>query len=92
MADSSGPPKYGIVALSICLLELIGIWIPFAVVPPTASAPWLVKIWGILYLAGLLSIPVAIIGLFKDKPRLVALFALILGIANIFLCVGPVIG
>ena len=92
MADSSSPPKYGIVALLICLLELIGIWIPFAVVPPTASAPWLLKIWGILYLAGLLSIPVAIIGLFKDKPRLVALFALILGIVNIFLCVGPVIG
>lgn len=92
MADSSSPPKYGIVALLICLLELIGIWIPFAVVPPTASAPWLIKIWGILYLAGLLSIPVAIIGLFKDKPRLFALFALILGIVNIFLCVGPVIG
>ena len=92
MADSSSPPKYGIVALLICLLELIGIWIPFAVVPPTASAPRLLKIWGILYLAGLLSIPVAIIGLFKDKPRLVALFALILGIVNIFLCVGPVIG
>ena len=92
MADSSSPPKYGIVALLICLLELIGIWIPFAVVPPTASAPWLTKTWGILYLAGLLSIPVAIIGLFKDKPRLFALFALILGIVNIFLCVGPVIG
>ena len=92
MADSSSPPKYGIVALLICLSELIGIWIPFAVVPPTASAPWLIKIWGILYLAGLLSIPVAIIGLFKDKPRLFALFALILGIVNIFLCVGPVIG
>ena len=63
MAGSSNLPKYGVVAFSLCVVELVGIWIPFAVVPPTASVPWLLKIFGILYLVGLLSIPVAIIGL-----------------------------
>jgi hypothetical protein len=58
---------------------------------PTASLPWLLKVFAILYLAGLLSIPVAIVGLFRDKPRWLALVALIFGIVNIFLCVVPVI-
>jgi len=47
--------------------------------------------WAVLYLAGLLSIPVAIIGLFIDKRRLLALLALIFGVVNIVLCVGPLI-
>ena len=83
--------KYGIVAFSVCLVELVGIWIPFALVSPYTSAPWLVRMWAVLYLAGLLSIPVAIIGLFIDKRRLLALLALIFGIVNIVLCVGPLI-
>ena len=93
MAHSSSLPKYGLVAFSTCLVELIGIWIPFAVVlqHPTASAPWLLKVFGTLYLAGLLSIPVAIIGLFRDNRRLLAVFVLALGILNIFLCGLPLI-
>jgi hypothetical protein len=87
-------PKYGIVAFSTCLVELVGIWIPFAVVlqHPTASLPWLLKVFGILYLAGLLSIPVAILGLFRDERRLIAILALIFGITNIFLCGVPLVG
>jgi hypothetical protein len=93
MTHSPPTPKYGIVALSICPVELIGIWIPFFIVlqHPTASAPWLLKIFGILYFAGLLAIPVAIVGLIKDEPRWPALVALIFGIANIFLCAVPLI-
>jgi len=88
-----GRMKYGIVAFSLCLVELFGIWLPFAVVlqHPTASLPWLLKVFAIVYLAGLVSIPVAIVGLFRDKPRWLALLALIFGIVNIFLCVVPVI-
>ena len=83
--------NYGIVAFLMCLVELVGIWIPFALVSPYTSAPWLIRVWAVLYLTGLLSIPVSIIGLFRDKPRWLALFALIFGIVNILLCVGPII-
>lgn len=94
MAHPSVLPRYGIVAFSTCLVELIGIWIPFAIVlqHPTASAPWLLKIFAVLYLAGLLSIPVAIVGLFKDNPRLLAIFALVFGLVNVVLCGVPLIG
>jgi len=86
--------KFGLAALSICAVELVGIWIPMAIVlrNPYASAPWLLPILGLLYLAGLLSIPVAIIGLFRDERRLLSLFALLFGVANIILCGVPLIG
>ena len=83
--------KYGLIAFLACLVELVGFWIPFALVSPYTSAPWLIRVWAVLYLAGLLSIPVAIIGLFRDKPRWLALLALIFGVVNILLCVGPII-
>jgi hypothetical protein len=88
------PEKFGIIALATCVVELIGIWIPMAIVlrNPYASAPWLLRILGLLYLAGLLSIPVAIVGLFRDEQRVLALFALIFGVANIILCGLPLVG
>ena len=86
--------RYGIVAFSNCLVELVGVWIPFSIVlqHPYASLPWLLRVFGVLYLAGLLSIPVSIIGLFRDERRWLAFFALIFGIVNIVLCGVPLIG
>lgn len=94
MTRSSGIPKFGIVAFSMCLIELVGIWIPFAITEriPNFSGPWILRFWGILYLVGLLSLPVSIVGLFKDDPRTVALLALVFGVVNIVLCAPPLIG
>jgi hypothetical protein len=90
---SSDTPKFGILAFSVCLIELVGIWVPFAIVSRTPfSGPWLLRFWDILYLAGLLSLPVSIVGLFKDNPRIVALVALIFGIVNLVICAPPLIG
>jgi hypothetical protein len=88
MKRSSGIPKFGLVAFSTCAFELVGIGIGTFIILriPSISAPWLDRVLAFLYLAGLLSLPVSIVGLFKDNPRVVALVALVFGIVNIFLC------
>jgi hypothetical protein len=94
MTRSSASPKFGIVAFSMCLIELVGIWVPFAIVLriPDFSGPWLLRVFGLLYLAGLLSLPVSIVGLFRDSPRTLALLALVFGVVNIAVCAAPIIG
>lgn len=79
---------YGRVALLTCLIELIGIWGTTAI---TAQMPqkdfyWLVRPMAVLYVAGLASIPVAVIGLLKDTRRAFALVALVLGLVNTLVC------
>jgi len=94
MKPATSLPKFGLIGFSICLIELVGIWVPFSMLlrAPNASAPWLLRSFGVLYLAGLLSLPVSIVGLFKDNPRTPALIALVFGIVNIYVCGVPLIG
>jgi hypothetical protein len=83
--------KFGIVAFSICLVELVGIWVPviYASHHRDLDWRWLASPLGDLYLAGFFAILIAIVGLFRDKRRLLAFLALIFGVLNIALCVAP---
>ncbi len=84
---------FGGFALAICLVELVGIWGTMAIAIQTRqhSYGWLVRPMAFLYVAGLASIPIAVVGLIKDTDRTLAFVAIPLGLINIFICVVPFI-
>jgi len=79
---------YGSVALMACLIELLGIWGTTAITAQlsTSSSYSLVRSMAWLYVAGLASIPIAVIGIFRDAQRTLARVALALGLINIVVC------
>ena len=83
--------KFGTVALAICFIELIVIWGGTAVAlnSPQYDWRWLEKPLSDVYVFGMVSIPLAIVGLFKDCPRRAALGALVFGLANLAICSLP---
>ena len=92
MAPSSWKSeKFGISALSICLVELFGIWAPvlYALRHPSSDWRWLERPLGFLYVAGVFSIGIAIVGLFRDRRRLIAFISLLFGVVNFVLCMMP---
>jgi hypothetical protein len=83
---------FGTIALIVCLIELVGIWGTVAILVLTRQQQhldWMTRPIAVLYVAGLASIPIAVIGLVKDTHRALAFAALILGFANILVCVLP---
>ena len=80
--------SYGMIALIICLVEIVGIWGTTAVLVqmPQKNYLWLVRPMATLYLVGFTSIPISVIGLVKDKRRILASLALALGIGNVLIC------
>jgi len=86
--------QYGYTALGICIFELIIVWGGIAIFSHGSRliAPrWAQDGFALVYFVGLCSIVLSIIGLFRDKFRLIALFALALGIANVALCGVPLL-
>lgn len=85
---------YGAVALITCLVELIGIWgmTAIALHMPQKNWLWMERPLAVLYVAGLVAVPVAVIGLFRDSRRVLAVVALVLGFANVFVCSIPFAG
>ncbi len=85
--------SFGGVALRMCLLELVAIWGTVMIVfhTPQHSFDGLIRPLAIVYVGGLISIPISVIGLLKDKDRTWSFVALVLGFANIFVCVVPFI-
>jgi hypothetical protein len=81
-------------ALIICLIELIGIWGTTAIVlhMPQRNWHWLERPMAVLYVAGLVAVPIAVVGLFKDSRRVLAAVSLVLGLANFFVCSIPFAG
>ena len=82
---------YGIIALTTCGIELIGIWgtVTIAVATRHYIWDWMMRPLAFLYVAGLAAIPLAVIGVVKDTRPALAYSALVLGFANIFLCSLP---
>lgn len=82
---------FGSIPLIVCLIELVGIWGTVAILVLTRQQhlDWMIRPIALLYVAGLASIPIAVIGLLKDTHRTLAFAALVLGFANILVCVLP---
>ena len=82
--------KYGYVSLALSLAEPIVIWGGLAAVYEAGvwgRAPqWLAAAFGIAYLAGIVALGLAIIGLVKDLRRRPAGLALFLALLNLFVC------
>jgi len=79
---------FGGIALTICLIEVFGIWGATVILAQMPQSNWyrIVTPMALLYLAGLASIPIAVIGVINDGRRAFAVVALVLGILNIFVC------
>jgi len=88
--------RYGFVALGIGLAEITFIWGSLAVVYALGiwgNAPrWLGGVFGVTYLAGLVALAVAMVGLRKDSRRGCAGVALLLGVLNLVVCAIPIAG
>jgi hypothetical protein len=93
---SFGQCKYGYVALGLSLAELIVIWGGQAVVYATGvwgHAPhWLADLFVSMYLAGLVAVGIAALGLAKDTSRVCAGLALLVGFINLVACAIPIAG
>jgi hypothetical protein len=93
---SFGQSKYGYIALSLSLAELIVIWGGQAVIYAIGLwgyAPhWLADVFVSMYLAGLIAVGVAVLGLAKDPSRLCAGLALLVGCINLVACAIPIAG
>ncbi len=85
--------KYGYVALAICLLELVIVWggaAAFHQGGKTIAPDWAQDAFVVAYIAGICSLILSVIGLFRDKLRLIPFLALLLGIVNTAICVAPI--
>lgn len=85
--------RCGYIALAICLLELVIVWggiFVFHQGGRTIAPVWAQDAFVLAYLAGVLSLPLSIVCLFLDKFRLIAFGALVLGVANMAICVAPI--
>jgi hypothetical protein len=82
--------KYGYLALALSLAEPAVIWGGLAAVYEAGvwgHAPqWLEGAFGIAYLAGIVALALAILGLVKDSRRRPAGLALLLALVNLFVC------
>lgn len=81
--------KYGYTALGICVLELTVVWGGIAIFTQGSRviAPrWAQDVFAAVYFVGLWSIVLSIIGLIKDRFRVIAMYALAIGTANLVLC------
>jgi hypothetical protein len=83
--------RFGTVALTIAFLEITFIYgLSFiAMRMPQHNWDWLRDPLAYVYVGGILAIPVAVIGLIKDTKRTTALLALVMSLANMFLCSWP---
>ena len=84
--------KFGYVALCVFMLELTVIWggVGMLQYATRLVAPkWLLDIFALAYFAGLLAIVVSIVGLFRDRTRLIAFLALFIGILTTAVCTIP---
>jgi hypothetical protein len=80
----------------VSLAELIVIWGGLALVYAAGlwgHAPhWVADAFVAMYLAGLVAVAVAILGLVKDSWRVCAGLALLLGVLNLVVCAIPIAG
>ena len=82
--------KYGFIALGISIGEITLIWGGLGVVYAAGlwgHAPlWLRDTFGLIYLAGVAALILAVVGLIKDSGRMYAALALLLGLVNLAVC------